>query len=281
VHASRRRAALVAPASDEHKARKALASTADEVILDLEDAVTPANKIAARENAVALVAEFGSSRPVSIRINGFETDWVLDDLGACSAKGLALSSVILPKTESPDQLIEADRLLGNSTADLQALVETPLGIRDIAQICSATPRLDAVIIGYADLGAALGRAAGAPSAVWHPIQNSVLIAARAAGISAIDGPHLSIKDDEQFAIAKNWSQALGFDGTWVLHPAQITTATKIFTPDQAAIADARRVLNALQEAARRGSGATQLDGRMLDEALAASARRVLAKAAQR
>lgn len=278
MHAVRRRAVLVAPASDDRKARKALTSAADEVVLDLEDAVTPANKLMAREAAGALVAEFGRTRPVSIRINGFDTEWISDDLSACKQMGSALATLILPKSETSAQLAEVDRLLGDSPTRLQALIETPVGVRDIAAICTATSRLDAVIIGYADLGASLGRDPQAPGEVWHAIQDAVLIAARAAGVSVIDGPHLTIVDDKQFRRAKGWVCNLGFDGTWVLHPAQIDSATRLFTPDPAAIDDARYVLAALEAAAQHGSGATQLDGRMLDEALAVSARRVLAKA---
>lgn len=272
-----RRAVLVAPASDDRKARKALASAADEVVLDLEDAVTPANKDSARRAAAELVAEFGGSRPVSIRINAFGSDWVDDDLAAC-AQMVSLSSVILPKAESADQIIAVATRLGDAPARIQALVETPVGIRDVAAICGASGRLDAVIIGYADLGAALGRPTTAPQSVWHPIQDAVCIAARAADVSVVDGPHLTIADDEGFRSAKRWVRDLGFDGTWVIHPAQIDSAAQIFTPDSAAVDDAQRVIDALDAAAARGDGAAKLDGRMLDEALAVSARRVLAKA---
>ncbi|MED5800107.1 CoA ester lyase [Gordonia sp. Z-3] len=274
----RRRAVLVAPASDDRKARKALASTADEVVLDLEDAVTPENKESARTAAAALVAEFGAQRPVSIRVNAFDTEWFTDDLAACAAMGGGLSAAVVPKAESPEHLTEADRLLGDSPAALQILVETPTGIRDVAHLCAATDRLAAIIIGYADLGAALGRWPSAPPSVWHPIQESVLVAARAAGVSVVDGPHLTIADDDAFRNAKTWVRDLGFDGTWVIHPSQIDSATTIFTPDPESVEDARRVLAALEEAAARGDGAAKLDGRMLDEALAVSARRVLAKA---
>nr|WP_202422407.1 CoA ester lyase [Gordonia sp. SID5947] len=269
---------MVAPASDDRKARKALASSADEVILDLEDAVTPENKNAARAAAADLVAEFGGDRLVSIRINAFGTDWVDADLSACAEMGPSLASAVLPKAESAAQLADADRLLGDSPTRLQILVETLIGIRDIADICTGTERLDAVIIGYADLAAALGRSSSAPQIVWHPVQETVLTAARAAGVSVIDGPHLTIADDDAFQNAKTWVRDLGFDGTWVIHPAQIDTAQAIFTPDPDVVADARRVLAALDEAAARGDGAAALDGRMLDEALAVSARRVIAKA---
>ncbi|MEO9328131.1 HpcH/HpaI aldolase/citrate lyase family protein [Gordonia aurantiaca] len=267
----------MAPASDDRKARKALTSIADEVVLDLEDAVTPENKDSARAAAGELVAEFGADRAVSLRINAIGTPWAQADLAACATM-TNLTSVVLPKADSPGDLREADRRLGDSPVRLQALLETPRGIRDAAEICTATDRLDAVLIGYADLGAALGRAPGLPMQTWHVIQDSVLLAARAAGVDVIDGPHLTIADDEAFRSAKRWVRDLGFDGTWVIHPAQLTSAIEIFTPDPDAIEDARRVLTALEQAAAAGAGAAELDGRMLDEALAVSARKTLAKA---
>ncbi|MGW0002496.1 HpcH/HpaI aldolase/citrate lyase family protein [Nocardia grenadensis] len=276
----RRRAVLVAPASDERKARKALASGADEVVLDLEDAVTPDHKDEARETAAALVAECGGEPAISIRVNALTTTWAVDDLAACAAAGFALGSVVLPKIESAAQLAEVDRCLGDTDTRVQALLETPLGILRVSEICAGSARLDAVIIGYADLGAALGRAADVAPQAWYQVQESVLLAARAAGVSAIDGPHLTVADDEGFRSAKRWVRDLGFDGTWVIHPAQLAGATEIFTPGAAEVDWARRVLAALEEAAAGGAGAAQLDGRMLDEALAVGARRVLARAAE-
>lgn len=271
-----RRVALVAPASDERKARKALTSRADEVVLDLEDAVLPENKASARLQAAELVEEFGDSRRVSIRINALSTEWADADLTVCSSLA-DLSSVVLPKAESAVQIRHVDEQLQSSTARIQALVETPIGIRDVEQVAAATPRLDSLVIGYADLGAALGRSA-TPGTTWAAVQDRVLIGARAAGIDAIDGPHLTIADDDGFRTAKTWVQQLGFDGTWVIHPQQIDGALMVFTPGADEISEARRVLAALAIAADSGAGAASLDGRMLDEAVAVAARRTLTKA---
>ncbi|MDI9914118.1 CoA ester lyase [Rhodococcus sp. IEGM 1379] len=274
----RRRTSLVAPGSDERKARKALSSTADEVILDLEDAVTPANKNLARTLVAALVQEFGTTRTVSVRINGLATPWARDDLTACGALGDSLTSVIVPKVETPEELLEAESILGTTGASLQALIETPRGVQNADTICAATPRLHAVVIGYADLGAALGRSRSALPEHWLAIQDRILIACRAAGIAAIDGPFLGIADNDEFRHSAAWTSALGFDGKWVIHPAQIGSATAAFTPSNDAVTDARRVLAALKEAENLGAGAAQLDGQMLDEAVAVAARRVLARA---
>lgn len=277
----RRRTVLVAPGSDEHKARKALLSAADEVVLDLEDAVPPAGKGQAREAVQRLLRE--TPRPagvVSVRVNGLATPWARDDLIVCA--GLpGLASIVLPKTEAPQDLIHVDHALSGTGIGVQALVETPAGLREIDRITAATSRLEAVVLGYADLGAALGRSPSAPPEQWLAIQDRVLIAARASGIAAIDGPHLGITADEQFRRACEWTRALGFDGKWVIHPAQIEMTTAAFTPTDSAVSHARRVLDALDRAREQGSGAVQLDGQMLDEAVAVAARRVLARVGER
>lgn len=273
----RRRAALVAPGSDERKASKALASAADEVVLDLEDAVTPAQKDAARDLVTPLVREHGRRRTVSVRINGRGTPWFEDDLRACAELGDALASIVIPKVESAADLAEADRILGaSSSAVVQALIETPAGVQRIDEIVTG-PRVAGVIIGYADLGAALGRSRAAAPEHWIHVQDRVLHAARAAGVQAIDGPFLGIADDEAFRHSARWISDLGFDGKWVIHPAQIDSAAAAFTPTDEQAEAARQVLAALEEAEARGAGAAQLDGQMLDEAVAVAARRTLSK----
>lgn len=273
----RRRAVLVAPGSDERKAGKALASAADEVVLDLEDAVTPDRKPAARDLIAPLIREHGADRTVSVRINGRGTEWFEDDLRACAELGTALASIVFPKVESADDLTEAHRILGeNSGVGIQALIETPAGVQNIDEIV-AGPRVAGVIIGYADLGAALGRARTALPEHWLYVQDRVLHAARAAGLQAIDGPFLGIADDDAFRHSAQWVSDLGFDGKWVIHPAQIESATAAFTPTDEQVETARKVLAALEEAEARGAGAAQLDGQMLDEAVAVAARRTLTK----
>ncbi|WP_433609829.1 HpcH/HpaI aldolase/citrate lyase family protein [Prescottella agglutinans] len=273
----RRRCALVAPGSNERKIVKALESDADEVVLDLEDAVITARKDEARALVCRIVGEHRTDPTVTVRVNALGTAWALDDLRTVGV--LDGVGIVLPKVDTPDDMITADRLLTElgSTARLQALIETPQGVRSIDEICSATDRLETVVIGYADLGAALGRGDGYVPERWLHVQDRVLIAARAAGIQAIDGPHLSVADDAGFRAAAQWTRDLGFDGKWVIHPQQIGAATEIFTPTKAAVEHARRVLDAMVEAETAGAGAAQLDGQMLDEAVAVAARRVLAQ----
>ncbi len=248
------------------------------MILDLEDAVTTANKDYARALVKRVLAGIEVSATVSVRVNALSTPWAEDDLSMC-ADTAGIHSVVIPKVDTAQDLEYVGRILTGCDLRIQALIETPLGVREADGIAWSTDRLDTLIIGYADLGAALGRSRTANPQQWLPIQDRILVAARAAGITAIDGPNLSINDDNQFEQSCVWTRQLGFDGKWVIHPAQIDTATRVFTPSDTEIAEARKVLTALEDAEARGNGAAQLDGQMLDEAVAVAARRVLAQVA--
>ncbi|ORM36875.1 CoA ester lyase [Williamsia sp. 1135] len=276
----RRRSVLVVPGSDQRKIDKALTLEVDEVVLDLEDAVVPAQKDTARALVIeTLTGDASPSGPLlSVRINSIDSPWALDDLAALSTTGSGLTSVVVPKVESAEHLTAAVQALGTHPAELQALIETPAGLTHLDDICGATERLAAIVIGYADLAAALGRERNLPPHRWSAVQDRILIAARTAGIAAIDGPHLSIADDADFHAATRWTRELGFDGKWVIHPAQIAFTAKEFTRTADALAEARQILGALAEAEAKGAGAASLDGQMLDEAVAVSARRVLALA---
>lgn len=275
----RRRASLVAPSSDERKARKALDSVADEVVLDLEDAVTPDRKDEARGNAVALAREYGGRRAVSVRVNGRTTRWFQADLDAVMQVSEMVSSIVLPKVETVADLEAVDRHLarsGGGILGVQALIETARGVQNVAEI-AAGQRVEALILGYADLGAELGRSSAVQPEQWLYVQDRLLHASRAAGVQAVDGPFLRTADDLQFQRAARWAADLGFDGKWVIHPDQLSSALDIFTPSSTEIENAHRVLEALDHAAVNGSGAALLDGHMLDEAVAVAARRTLTK----
>ena len=280
---SRRRSVLVTPGSDRSKLTKALQAGADEVVLDLEDAVAPTNKDDARALVVEAINTIAPApgTTISVRMNSIGSPWAADDLAALARTGSGLSSVVVPKVQGAADLETAASGLAGHGATLQALIETPTGLTFLDDICSAVDELDGLIIGYADLAAELGREPGLPPHRWAAIQDRVLIAARTAGIAAIDGPHLGTGDDDDFRHATRWVRELGFDGKWVIHPRQIGYVTEEFTPSQEVVEQARRILDALEEAARRGAGAAQLDGQMLDEAVALSARRTLAKVEER
>ncbi|CAM3201958.1 citrate lyase subunit beta/citryl-CoA lyase [Williamsia muralis] len=275
----RRRSVLIVPGSQRRKIDKALGLGADEVVIDLEDAVAPPQKDLARELVVEVLAGADANGPkIAVRMNSIDSPWARDDLAALAMTSENLSSVVVPKTESPQDLEAVVEGLDGHEATVQALIETPAGLTFIDDICRSSDRLDAVIIGYADLAATLGRQRDLPAHRWASLQDRVLVAARAAGVAVIDGPHLGISDDADFRAATNWTRESGFDGKWVIHPSQIDFVTRAFTPTIDAVTQAQRILDALADAEARGAGAAVLDGQMLDEAIAASARRVLAQA---
>jgi len=286
-----RRSCLSVPGSSEKMVAKAPGLGADELVLDLEDAVAPAAKAQARALVVAALAEgrVPASR-VAVRVNAPGSPWCHADLIALASAPVPPASVVLPKVEGTGDLAFADRLLdgverGFATRPLrvQALIETALGLSRVLEIAAASPRLVTLILGYADLGASLGRSAeGARDRDgWRPAQHAVLTAARAAGLQAIDGPYLGTAPDEAFLAATRQVRDAGFDGKWAIHPSQVPALNEAFTPTGDELERARAVVAALDAAAREdGAGAVALDGEMLDEAVRVAALRTLARAPQ-
>lgn len=288
---ARRRSVLSVPASDPAKMAKALASRADQVVLDLEDAVEPASKDRARELLVEVLRDLPDEAVarVTVRVNGARTPWCHLDVIALAELPCLPSSLVLPKVEGPGDLAFVDRLLDgvearsgrNWRTGVQALVETPAGLANLAETVRAGERLEALVLGYADLAASLGFA-GPPEqrlVLWLPVQCAVLVAARTAGVLAVDGPHLGVHVDPGLRAAAERARDLGFDGKWAIHPRQLDALNELFTPTEEQVTHARAVLEALDRGAREGAaGAVLLDGQMLDEAVAVAARRVLARA---
>jgi citrate lyase subunit beta / citryl-CoA lyase len=271
-----RRSCLSVPGSSERMLAKAAGLPADEVVIDLEDSVVPERKQEARALAVDAVRAW-EGEPPAVRINTLSSRWGAEDVAALAGVGDALGSLVVPKVESPDELAEVDRLLGDRGLGLQALIETAAGLSRVGEIATASARLETLITGYADLAASLGRPPGAdyPGDRWHWVRSSVQVAARAAGLQAIDGPHLEIADLAGLRTEAGWARALGFDGKWALHPSQIEPLNEVFSPTREEVEHATAVLDAL--AAAPGSGAALLDGEMIDEASRKHAAQVVAR----
>ncbi len=263
---------------------KAVGLNTDEIVVDLEDAVAAD----AKEHARNLVAQFLSverplSAAVAVRINSLSTPWGEQDVVELVRRaGARLDSLVVPKVEHPDEIAEVERLLtaqseSASGVNLQALIETAAGLLHVAEIATASSRLEALILGYADLTASLGRPSGvtAPDS-WLFAQETALVAARAAGLQMIDGPYLEIRDDDGLRLRAEHVRALGFDGKWAVHPDQLPIINAAFTPGVDEIARARAVLDALECA--EGRGAVELHGEMIDEASRKLAMHVIARA---
>lgn len=287
IHPPARRSCLSVPGSSERKLARADELGADEVVIDLEDAVAPNAKNNARAAVVAALADWRGG-VVSVRVNAVRSPWCHLDVVALAGLDELPVSIVVPKVEAAADLGFIDRLLDGAEAvagrrgkvHIQALIETAAGLERLSEIATASDRLDALILGYADLAASFGRGSGAAGALdlWGPAQHAVLVAARAHGLQAIDGPYLGLAADERFLAGATRARDLGFDGKWAIHPAQVAPLNELFTPSAEDIAKAQEIVSALDRAGRdTGEGAVALDGQMLDEAVRAAAVRVLAR----
>jgi citrate lyase subunit beta / citryl-CoA lyase len=283
---SARRSCLSVPGSSERMLAKAGSLPADEIVIDLEDSVTAAAKAEARDLVCRVLAEgrLGGGL-LAVRVNAIDSAWWRDDVAALADRaGSAVDSLVVPKVERAEDVLEVERALERHGASMgiQALVETAVGLMRLSEIATASPRLGSLILGYADLAASLGRAdpEAAPER-WLYAQDALLVAARAAGIEAIDGPYLALADEPGL---RGWAEHvrdLGYDGKWAIHPSQLATINDTFTPGNDEVQRAKAILAALSRAESAGEGgAAQLDGKMIDEASRKQAEKVVARAAR-
>jgi citrate lyase subunit beta/citryl-CoA lyase len=270
--------------------QKAVGIEADEIVIDLEDAVIPERKPEALGMVQsALGREPFAAGKVSVRVNAVGSAWAHTELIALAVAN-GLDSLVIPKVESAGDLAFVDRLLNGAGAAaeatklprLQALIETAKGLTNLTEIATASPLLECLILGYADLSVSLGRSPAGRDDLdrWLAIQDTVLVAARTAGINAIDGPHLVIDDAPGLERAAARAADLGFDGKWAIHPSQLAPIKIAFAPSAEQVSHAQKVLETLAAAAAdgAGAGAVKLDGEMLDEPVRLAALRTLARA---
>jgi len=259
---------------------KARDLTASELVIDLEDAVVPQRKVEALEMALAALERGFAAPKVTVRVNPVSSPWSHSELKALASARARPESVIVPKVEDAAELAAvAEQLVG---IGVQALIETAAGLRTVHELACAAPAVEALVLGYADLAVSLGRTreGAANLDLWLAVQDAVLVAARARGIRAIDGPFLVIDDEPGLRRSAQRAAELGFDGKWAIHPVQLEPIREAFTPSEEALAHARSVIDALAEAERTGTGALRLDGMMIDEPVRLAALRTLALAGE-
>jgi citrate lyase subunit beta / citryl-CoA lyase len=265
--------------------------------LDLEDAVAPSEKAAAREAVVGAVrtGEWGDAI-VCVRVNGWDTRWTYRDvIDVVGAAGPRLDELMLPKVSDPGQVVALDLLLSQVEADaglpvghigIEVQIETAKGLVNVEDICTASRRLEAVVLGPVDMSASMGMPSLAggldipayPGDYFHYIYAKLLMAGRAAGIQVIDGPYVKVRDPEGLRAYAVRAQTLGFDGKWSLHPDQIPIINELFSPSPAAFDRAVAVLDAYRDATEaQGKGAVMLGEEMIDEASRQAALAVVAK----
>jgi citrate lyase subunit beta / citryl-CoA lyase len=280
-----RRSCLSVPGSSQKMLAKAASLPADEVFCDLEDAVAPGQKEAARGQVIdALRRNDWSGKTVALRINAVDTHWAYRDvIEVVAAAGEVLDCVIVPKVQAPGEVEFVDHLLRMIEEEqgfehrigIEAQIENSPGLTLIDEIAFASDRLETLIFGPGDMAASLGmpnHSIGAiipdyPGEVWHAVHLRILVAARSAGLQAIDGPYARIRDLDGFRESARRTHLLGYDGKWVLHPDQVDIANQVYTPSQADYDRAEEILEAYREAADVDrTGAVIIGDEMADEA---------------
>lgn len=295
-----RRSELSTPGSNLKMIGKAAASAADVVFFDLEDAVAPSAKAGARANIVAGLNEldFGNSTR-AYRINSVDTSWCHDDvIEVVTGAGANIDLIIVPKVRTPrdvwfvdDLLTQLEKKLGLEPGriGLEVLIEEVEALACVNDIARSSARLEAMTLGLGDLAASQGMRLGHigvtddaaspyPGDVWHYARNQIIIAARIAGIDALDGPYANFANPSGFDQSANTFAVLGGSGKWCIHPSQIEAANRIFAPTEPEIAKAQAAVDAVAKAEANGEGAASLSGVMIDAATARAFEVTLTKA---
>ena len=302
------RSLLFVPATSERFFAKAIHSDADGIIFDLEDSVAEGQKDTARKTLVSVLndLDFGI-KTVAVRINGVQSPYMYRDVVALAEHCPRLDFLVQPMVESAHHLQFASILLDQIQRSkarrppigIEAIIETPLGVENLREIATASPRLQVLSFGAGDYAAAMrmkNHVVGAADAAyrirpsvefgepdsadqfgdkWHYAMARIANCSRAFGLFARDSAYADIKNEAGFRAAAMRARALGFQGKFVIHPSQISSCNEIFSPSSAEVAWAETVVRELEQAAQRGHGAVNLNGEMVDEAHSKLANRIL------
>lgn len=312
AHPRLHRSELAVPGSNPGLFEKAARSAADVIFLDLEDAVAPDDKAQARKNIIAALHDVDwGSKTMMIRINGLDTHYMYRDVVDIVETCPRLDMILIPKVGVPQDVYALDMLvtqIENATGrtrriGFEVLIETALGMANVEAIAQSSPRLEAMSFGVADYAASTRARTTVIGGVhkdsgvltdkdangerqyfwtdpWHAAQTRMLVACRAYGLRPVDGPFGDFNDPDGFVAAAQRVAVLGYEGKWAIHPSQIELANQVFTPTEAEVTKARRIMEAMEQAAREGRGAVSLDGRLIDIASIRMAEGLLSKARQ-
>ena len=291
------RSMLFVPAARWNMIEKAAVSPADAICLDLEDSVPPEEKPAARANIVRAFQTLDFGRRLRMfRINGLDTAFAYRDLiDVVEPAGANVDLVMLPKAGRPQDVLFVETLLrqmGAPHIGIEAQIETASGFLYAREIAESSARLEALIFGPGDYSASMRMPSASigeadahdalyPGHRWHAVMHTIVAAARANGLRAMDGPYAAFRDTAGFERSCRLARAMGFDGKQCIHPSQIAAANAVFSPSEEEISHARRVVAAYEAAAAQGRGAATLDGRMIDAANIRMARVILEGQKQR
>ena len=289
------RSELAVPGSSPKMFEKALNSEADYIFLDLEDAVSPNDKITARANVIKTLNEINwreKGKTISVRINSLDTHYMYSDLvEIVEQAGENVDTILVPKAGTASDVYMVDCLLTQIETNkkikkkigIECLIETALGMSNIKEIATSSERLEALHFGVADYAASIrartvvigGLNPDYPGDQWHHGLSELVMTCRAYGLRAIDGPFGDFNDPDAYIAAAKRGAAIGIEGKWAIHPSQIELANKVFSPPETEVNKAKRILEELEKAANEGKGAAQLVGRMIDAASARMAENIV------
>lgn len=272
------RSILYVPGSNERALEKAKTLPADGFIFDLEDAVAPAAKEAARGRVCDVIRAGGfAPRQTVVRVNGLGSHWGYDDVVAAAKSGA--NAILLPKLESGDMVRQAETIMAESAApedmSIWCMIETPRGTLHAEEIAGASRRIRCLVMGTSDLAKDLGAAHTRERLPFLTSLELCLLAARACDVAIVDGVHLNLDDDEGFVHACRQGKDFGFDGKSLIHPKTIAVANQIFSPSENEVAWAKKVIEAHKAAQARGEGVVVVEGRLVENLHVEDARRVL------
>jgi malyl-CoA/(S)-citramalyl-CoA lyase len=296
-----RRTELAVPGSSWKMIGKATGLEADAVFLDLEDAVAPDAKVAARQTIIRALNELDWGHKLRVvRVNALDTAWGYRDIvDVVEGAGPNIDLVLVPKINRPADVVAVEVLLGGIERALglerpigiEVLIETAQAMACVEAIAASSPRLQALIFGPADYAAALGMRVTDigghgdkhdpyPGHRMHYALSRMVVAAKAAGLAAIDGPYGDFSDAEGLAQSARLALALGCDGKWAIHPSQLAPLNALFAPSAEQVAAAQRIVAAYEQGLREGRGAIAVDGKLVDAASIKLAQTILRQAAR-
>ena len=285
------RCQLFGPGSRPTIFEKMAASAADVINLDLEDSVAPSDKDSARANVIQAIGDIDwGTKTLSVRINGLDSPyWYRDVVDLLEQASDRLDQIMIPKVGNASDIYAVDALVTAIEAAkgrtkpiaFEVIIESAAGIAHVEEIAAASPRLAAMSLGAADFAASMGMATTGIGGTqenyymihegqkhwsdpWHWAQAAIVAACRTHGVLPVDGPFGDFSDDDGFVAQARRSATLGMVGKWAIHPKQVALANDVFTPSDSAVAEAREILAAMEDAKAKGEGATVYKGRLVD-----------------
>ena len=289
------RSELAVPGSSPKFFEKAYNSNADCILLDLEDAISPNDKVTARKNVITALNEINwkkKNKTISVRINGLDTSYIEEDITNILEKaGNKIDTILIPKIETKNDVYIIDNLITKKEKEnklinkigIECLIETALAMINIKEIATSSKRLESFHFGPGDYAASIrsrttvigGLNPDYPGDQWHYALSKLVLTCRAYGLRAIDGAFDDYNDPKSYIASAKRAAAMGLEGKWAIHPSQIDLANEVFSPTKIEVDKSIKILEEINKIAKVGKGVAQFDGRMIDAASARMAKNIV------